>query len=46
MSYLEKLEDINLPIALLLAQLVTYPFTIGIRNHGDPVGNVSVPCLS
>jgi len=36
MSYLEKLQDINLPIVLLLAQLLTYPFAIGIRNHEDP----------
>ncbi len=40
MDYLKKLEDINLPIVLLLLQLVTYPFTIGIRNHVDPVGSV------
>lgn len=40
MGYLKKLEDINLPIVLLLIQLVTYPFAIGIRNHEDPVGNV------
>ena len=40
MGYLIKLEDINLPIVLLLIQLVTYPFAIGIRNHEDPVGNV------
>lgn len=40
MGYLEKLEDINLPIVLLLVQLVSYPFVIGIRNHEDPVGNV------
>lgn len=38
--YLEKLEDINIPIALLLFQLVSYPFAIGIRNHEDPLGNV------
>jgi hypothetical protein len=40
MGYLEKLEDINLPIVLLLLQLVSYPFVIGIRDHVDPVGNV------
>ena len=40
MDCLKKLEDINLPIVLLLIQLVTYPFAIGIRNHEDPVGNV------
>ena len=40
MGYLEKLEDINLPIVLLLFQLVSYPFVIGIRDHVDPVGNV------
>ena len=40
MGYLKKIEDINLPIVLLLVQLVTYPFVIGIRNHEDPVGNV------
>jgi hypothetical protein len=40
MGYIKKLEDINLPIVMLLAQLVTYPFAIGIRNHEDPVGNV------
>ena len=40
MGYLEKLENINIPIALLLLQLVTYPFAIGIRNQEDPVGAV------
>jgi len=40
MGYLKKIEDINLPIVLLLVQLVTYPFAIGVRNHEDPVGNV------
>lgn len=40
MGFFKKLEDINLPIVLLLVQLVTYPFAIGIRNHEDPVGNV------
>ena len=40
MSYLRKLENINIPIALLLLQLVTYPFVIGIRNQEDPVDAV------
>ncbi|MCK4928588.1 MAG: hypothetical protein KAR76_02525 [Methanosarcinales archaeon] len=40
MGYLEKLENINIPIALLLLQLVTYPFAIGIRNQEDPIGAV------
>ncbi|KAF5412413.1 MAG: hypothetical protein C5S43_01925 [Candidatus Methanocomedens sp.] len=40
MSYLKKLENINIPIALLLLQLVTYPFVIGIRNQEDPVDAV------
>ncbi|MCL7475409.1 MAG: hypothetical protein SCH39_05045 [Methanosarcinales archaeon] len=40
MGHLEKLDNINIPIALLLLQLVTYPFFIGIRNQEDPVGAV------
>ena len=40
MSYLKKLENINIPIALLLLQLVTYPFVIGIHNQEDPVDAV------
>lgn len=40
MGYLKKIENINIPIALLLLQLVTYPFVIGIRNQEDPVGAV------
>jgi len=40
MGYLKKLENINIPIALLLLQLVTYPFAISIRNQEDPVGAV------
>jgi hypothetical protein len=45
MGYLEKIDDINLPIVLLLVQLVTCPFAIGIRDHVDPVGNVIIALL-
>lgn len=38
MGRLEKLQNINVPIALLLLQLITYPFAIGVRNQEDPVG--------
>lgn len=34
---LKNLENINVPIALLLLQLITYPFAIGIRNDVNPV---------
>ncbi|MCL7414722.1 MAG: hypothetical protein M8349_01495 [ANME-2 cluster archaeon] len=40
MGYLKRLENINIPIALLLLQLITYPFVIGISNQKDPVGAV------
>ncbi|MCL7412635.1 MAG: hypothetical protein M8353_03335 [ANME-2 cluster archaeon] len=40
MVHLEKLQNVNIPIALLFLQLVTYPFFISIRNHEDPVGAV------
>ncbi|MCG7847899.1 MAG: hypothetical protein MIO93_01790, partial [ANME-2 cluster archaeon] len=32
--------NINIPIALLLLQLVTYPFVIGISNQEDPLDAV------
>jgi hypothetical protein len=40
MGYLRKLGNINIPIALLLLQLVTYPFVISISNQEDPVDAV------